>query len=117
MIHEMRQNFIHSEAKCLVEKLGLDMSTPDSFALVKNILDKYDAANEKQLVTDYSLKNEQQTELDRLKAKAAKWDKLSEKISKCYCDSDGEYSEDNPEIEGADLCTIGEMAASAFGWL
>ena len=56
-------------------------------------------------------------ELETLKAKAEKWDKLDKQISKCYCDEDGEYSEDNPEIEGADLCTIGEMAASAFGWL
>lgn len=39
------------------------------------------------------------------------------KIDKCYCNADGEYDEENPEIEDADLCTIGEMAASAFGWL
>jgi hypothetical protein len=56
-------------------------------------------------------------ELEQLKAKANKWDALGESISKCYCDEDGEYSEENPGIEGADLCTIGEMAASAYGWL
>lgn len=44
-------------------------------------------------------------------------DKLEAEISKCYCNEDGEYDEDNPEYEDADLCTIGEMAASAFGWL
>jgi hypothetical protein len=51
------------------------------------------------------------------KVKADKWDALGAKIEKCYCNADGEYDEDNPEIEDADLCTIGEMAASAFGWL
>lgn len=56
-------------------------------------------------------------DLSKMKMKAEKWDKLADKISKCYCNSDGEYDEDNPEIEGADLLTIGEMAANAFGWL
>jgi hypothetical protein len=51
------------------------------------------------------------------KAKAEKWDELDAKISKCYCNSDGDYDEDNPEIEDADLCTIGEMAAISFGWM
>lgn len=50
-------------------------------------------------------------------AKAEKWERLRSEISKCYLNKEGEYDEKNPEIEGADLCTIGEMAASAFGWL
>ena len=50
------------------------------------------------------------------KIKAEKWDKLSEKIAKCYVDENGdELSEE--DLEGIDLGTIGEIAASAFGWL
>jgi hypothetical protein len=58
-----------------------------------------------------------QEQIQEWKNKAEKWDKLEVEISKCYCNKDGEYDEDNPEYEDADLCTIGEMAASAFGWL
>jgi hypothetical protein len=49
--------------------------------------------------------------------KADKWDALGAEINKCYCNADIEFDEENSEIEGADLCTIGEKAASAFGWL
>jgi hypothetical protein len=56
-------------------------------------------------------------EIEVWKTKAKKWDDLEEKISKCYLNADEEYDEDNPEIENADLGTIGEMAAEAFGWL
>lgn len=55
-------------------------------------------------------------QIEDFKIKSEKWDNLGKKISKCYCNSDGEYDEDNPEIENADLGTIGEMAASAYGW-
>lgn len=58
-----------------------------------------------------------QKELDSLRLKSEKWDKLEDEISKCYCNSDGDYDEDNPEYEDADLLTIGELAAGAFGWL
>lgn len=56
-------------------------------------------------------------QIEEMKKKADKWDALGAKIEKCYCNADGEYDEENPEIEDADLCTIGKMAASAFGWL
>jgi hypothetical protein len=56
-------------------------------------------------------------QIEEWKSKATKWDKLGDEISKCYRNSEGEYDEDNPEIEDADLGTIGEMAASAYGWL
>ena len=56
-------------------------------------------------------------QIEEFKSKAQKWDALGKEIKKCYCNSDGEYDEDNPEVEDADLGTIGEMAASAFGWL
>ncbi len=59
----------------------------------------------------------EEKELEQLKLKAKKWDNLGDEISKCYCNSDGDYDEYNPIIEGADLLTIGEMAATAFGWL
>jgi len=50
------------------------------------------------------------------KKKAEKWDKLSGKISECYVDENGdELSEE--DSENIDLGTIGEIAASAFGWL
>lgn len=55
-------------------------------------------------------------ELEKIKAKSQKWDELGDEISKLYCNSDGEYDEENPEMEG-DLLTIGELAASAYGWL
>ena len=52
----------------------------------------------------------------KYKVKAEKWDELSEKIAKCYVDENGdELSEE--DLEGIDLGTIGEIAASAFGWL
>ncbi len=56
-------------------------------------------------------------EIKTLKAKAEKWDKLEAAVAKCYCNKEGEYDEKNPETEGADLATIGELATSAFGWL
>lgn len=61
---------------------------------------------------DYS-----QKQIDEFRKKAAKWDALEKQISKCYLNSKGEYDEKNPEIKDADICTIGEMAAAAFGWL
>ena len=56
-------------------------------------------------------------EIEVMKKKAEKWDALGAKIEKCYCNSSGEYDEENAEIKDADLGTIGEMAACAFGWL
>ena len=54
--------------------------------------------------------------INKYKIKSDKWDKLDAKIAKCYVDENGdELSEE--EYENIDLCTIGEIAASAFGWL
>jgi len=50
------------------------------------------------------------------KTKAEKWDKLSDKIAKCYVDKNGDELTEE-EAEDIDLGTIGEIAASAFGWL
>lgn len=58
-----------------------------------------------------------ENEINQWRIKAEKWDKLEVKISKCYNNAKGEYDEKNPEFEDADLCTIGEMAAQAFGWM
>jgi hypothetical protein len=55
-------------------------------------------------------------EYHALTLKAAKWDALEKKISKYYCDATGEYNEHEPELKG-DLCSIGEVACMAFGWL
>lgn len=54
-------------------------------------------------------------EIEQWKAKAAKWDALEAKIAACYVDDNGDELED--EDGGADLCDIGEIAASAFGFL
>lgn len=50
--------------------------------------------------------------------KAKKWDDLDTKISKCYPECFDEDDDSNEECyENADLCTIGELAAQAFGYL
>ncbi|CAL1518151.1 hypothetical protein [Chitinophaga sp. MM2321] len=56
-------------------------------------------------------------EIETQKRKAQKWDELEEKIAVCYGreNEDGEWEENNDE--NIDLCTIGEIAASAFEWL
>ena len=57
----------------------------------------------------------EELELTALKVKAANWDKLGEEIAACYAE---EGDEDFEEHEGeADLVTIGEIAATAYGWL
>jgi hypothetical protein len=48
--------------------------------------------------------------------KAAAWDKLGKQIEACYVNEQGEELTEE-ELEGIDLCTIGELAASAFGYL
>lgn len=53
-------------------------------------------------------------ELSKHKMKSEKWDKLGEKIAKCYVDENGD---ELSEAEDIDLGTIGEISASAFGWL
>jgi len=54
--------------------------------------------------------------IQKYKIKSEKWDKLDEKIAKCYVDENGdELSEE--DSEDIDLGAIGEIAASAFGWL
>ena len=55
-------------------------------------------------------------EIEELKNKAEKWDKLKAKVDKFYLNKKGEYDEENPEEEG-DLITIGEIAATEVGWL
>lgn len=54
-------------------------------------------------------------QIEAWEAKAEKWDELEEEIGHCYeCDDDGEPLYDDDEV---DLITIGEIAASAFGYL
>jgi hypothetical protein len=55
-------------------------------------------------------------QIEQWKAKAAKWDALYRQIEKFYVNTEGEYDEENPEEQG-DLYTIGEIAATAYGWL
>lgn len=55
-------------------------------------------------------------DLDLIIEKAKKWDELGAKIAEFYCDETGEYNEENPKNKG-DLTDIGEIAATAFGWL
>lgn len=56
-------------------------------------------------------------QIEGWKAKAEKWDALGEKIAKCYPDYDDDGEELETEEPDADLCTIGEHAAHAYGWL
>jgi hypothetical protein len=56
------------------------------------------------------------TDFDKLLSKAEKYDKLMKEISKFYCDENGDFSENKPENNG-DLCDIGEIAASHFGFI
>lgn len=61
-------------------------------------------------------------QIEEIAEKAAKWDALGEKIAKCYADYDNNGNELLTEYEEEfgsepDLITIGEMAASAYGWL
>ena len=57
------------------------------------------------------------TRINQWKAKAEKWDTLSERIAACYVKENekGELVENNDD--NIDLLTIGEIAASAFGWI
>jgi hypothetical protein len=48
--------------------------------------------------------------------KAEKWDKLGDAIARCYVDKDGNELSDEAS-KNIDLGTIGEIAASAFGWI
>jgi len=64
---------------------------------------------------DYYLDIEK-TQIEKYKNKAEKYDELMREISKFYLDEDGEFTEDNPENTG-DLCDIGEIAASHFGFI
>jgi hypothetical protein len=53
-------------------------------------------------------------QIEEWRIKAEKWNKLNEKIHKCYFDENGdELAED--EEPGLDV--IGEYAAAAFGYL
>lgn len=59
--------------------------------------------------------NYTEKEIEAWKEKARKWDLLNEEIGKCY----PELDDDGNEIEevDADLGTIGEIAATHFGYL
>ena len=54
--------------------------------------------------------NEQKIEMAK---KAKQWDDLDKKITDCYFDENGAERDD----DFADLITIGEIAAYAFGFL
>ncbi|MEZ2446085.1 hypothetical protein AB6805_30425 [Chitinophaga sp. RCC_12] len=51
------------------------------------------------------------------KLKAEKWDALDDKIASCYGKDNEEGEWEESDDDNIDLCTIGEIAASAFGWL
>lgn len=69
------------------------------------------------LVISWSpLDNEGEQIFSKYKAKHDKWETLAKKIAECY----GYVDEDSGEWvdnEDSDLCQIGEISASAFGWL
>lgn len=53
-------------------------------------------------------------QIEEFKQKAEKWDALDKKIEAFYIDDKGE---EIPDDESNGLDAIGEVAASAFGWL
>lgn len=55
-------------------------------------------------------------QINEWKAKAEKWDDLEKKIAAFYVDENGDELSDE-QGEGYDLGNIGEVAATAFGWL
>lgn len=53
-----------------------------------------------------------------LKRKAEKWDELGKQIAKFYVPENWDGESDLEDYDGGgDLGDIGEVAASAFGWL
>ncbi|MBE7688429.1 hypothetical protein F6A46_09295 [Tenacibaculum finnmarkense genomovar ulcerans] len=51
--------------------------------------------------------------------KAAKWDALGKEIEASYInpETNEEWTDEEIQEKGFDLCSIGEAAATAFGWL
>ena len=80
----------------------------------RNQVEKFEALSDSLNVLNAIVPVEELTK--ELYEKSKKWDALSARIERVYCTEDGEMREDDDE-EGGDLCVIGEMAASAFGWL
>ncbi len=62
------------------------------------------------------MSNYTKDQIEVWKAKAEKWDALAKDIEKFYINEDGEVDEENP-VNPGDLTDIGEVAATAFGWL
>jgi hypothetical protein len=57
-------------------------------------------------------------EIEALEVKAKKWDDLGEQIGSIYCRADGTLIEEGDEdYDEEGLLPIGEMAASAYGWI
>ena len=61
------------------------------------------------------------SEIGKLKQQSDQWDRLGEKIAKCYGEEDesGNFvaNSDDEDEAGGGLIEIGEIAATAFGWL
>jgi hypothetical protein len=60
--------------------------------------------------------NYSEEQIQEFKRKADLWDALDDKIYKCFFDENGEPLPDDEEDAPADLTTIGEYAATAFGY-
>lgn len=60
---------------------------------------------------------EKEGQANTWKEKARRWDLLSEKIQECYGKENDEGEWEESTDENTDLCTIGEIAAAAFGWI
>ena len=56
-------------------------------------------------------------QIQEFKRKADKWDALEEKIAACYGKENEEGEWEENEDDNIDLYTIGEISATAFGWL
>lgn len=94
--------------------MGTPSGTIRDLALTEHIVPMLILVN----IKEYNRLKDIETPESKESIKARKWDKLEAEIAKCYPECMDEADEDLDEyFENADLTTIGELAASAFGFL
>ncbi|WP_366183326.1 hypothetical protein [Flavobacterium ovatum] len=66
---------------------------------------------------NYEIQKMFDSEINKYKKKAEKWDKLGDEIEKYYESEDEDNDDDEYDREEGNLLDIGEAAASAYGYL
>jgi hypothetical protein len=66
---------------------------------------------------NYEIQKMFDSEINKYKKKAEKWDKLGNEIEKYYESEDEDNNDDEYDREEGNLLDIGEAAASAYGYL